>query len=250
MKKVGKPVYICLSVAVFGGGGMGGFFFCNAKKPHFDTPAQISEKSKKNYPPDEHIFPIATSSAKTELSFADQKKIYGPCAVVPTLFYHHIQDLDQAKAAGHAQFTVGPQFFRKQMQYLKDRQYNVISMQSLIDFFDHGAKLAKKPILITVDDGYDDFANYAVPILREFHYPSTLFTPTGLIQNPGYLTWSKLNEFGHDGSVLVANHTWSHHNMQASTAVVEHEITTAEKQLKDHGFDAPKVFAYPYGLVG
>jgi peptidoglycan/xylan/chitin deacetylase (PgdA/CDA1 family) len=136
------------------------------------------------------------------------------------------------------------------MQYLKDHQYTVITMQSLIDFFDHGTKLAKKPVLITVDDGYDDFANFGVPILREFQYPSTLFTPTGLIQNPGYLTWGKLNEFGHDGTVLVANHTWSHHNMQAGNGLVEHEITIAEKQLKDHGFDAPKVFAYPYGLVG
>lgn len=169
------------------------------------------------------------------------------CANVPTLMYHHVQNLQSAKAGGFLSLDVTPEFFQKQMQYLKDKHYTVISMQDLVNFFNSNTPLPSKPILITFDDGYDDFSTRAVPILNAFHYPATLFDATGLMENPRYLTWSQIKDAASSGKILIANHTWSHHSMNAANSVIEREITTAENQLHEKGYDSPKVFAYPYG---
>src|SRR5690349_6094211 len=75
-----------------------------------------------------------------------------------------------------------------------------------------------------------------------------MFVPTGLVGNPDYLTWDNISTMAKDGLVLMANHTWSHHSMGASNAVIEKEISTAKQQLADHNLDKPQIFAYPYGL--
>ncbi len=221
--------------------------------PLIKTPAQLA----KEYPPVD-VTPtpgptVAPSPTPTPtpkpLTFAEMNKLYGPCAVVPTLMYHHIQDLGQAKTEGHAQLTVDTKNFRADMQYLKDKGYTVVPLTDLIDFFDTGKTLPKKTVVLTFDDGYDDFGTDAAPILKEFSFPATLFVPTGLMQNPGYLAWSTIKDIASSQPILMANHTWSHHNMGASRTVIEREVTTADTQLTEKGLDTPKVFAYPYGTT-
>jgi peptidoglycan/xylan/chitin deacetylase (PgdA/CDA1 family) len=183
-------------------------------------------------------------------TFAELNAQYGPCAIVPTLMYHHVQDEATAKADGHAQLTVATPNFRGQMEYLRDHGYSVITMAQLLAFFDQGTALPKKSVLLTFDDGYDDMASDAWPILQELHFPATWFIPTGLMENAGYLRWSQIKDIAQSGLVLMANHTWSHHTMAGSVAAENKEIDTAKTQLAERGLDTPHVFAYPYGTVG
>lgn len=197
--------------------------------------------------------PIASSSASptpVPLTFAQLNALYGPCVSLPVLMYHHIEDLGQAKLEGHAQLSVDPKYFQNDMQFLHDRGYTVVPISSLINFFDHGTPVPKKSIAITFDDAYNDFGTNAAPILKSFGYPATLFVPTGLVENPGYLSWSSVVSLATTQSVLMANHTWSHHNVAGGNkTVITKEITLADTQLQDHGLNVPKVFGYPYGLT-
>ena len=182
------------------------------------------------------------------LTFAEMNSLYGPCAYVPTLMYHHVQDLNEAKTQGHGGLTVDTATFRSQMQYAKDHGYNTIRPSDLINFFDAGSGLPGKPMLLTFDDGYDDFGSVAAPILREMGLQGTAFIPTGLLENPGYMNWGKIMEIAGWGNIYFANHTWSHHNVATAREVDEKEIGTADKQLGDRGLNQSKVFAYPYGF--
>lgn len=220
--------------------------------PEVKTPDQIAQEeaavsaSKLKPATPLPASPTPTPTPKP-LTFAEMNQLYGPCAIVPTLMYHHVQAEAIAKADGHAQLTVDSGWFQKQMQYLKDHNYNVIKANDLINFFDNGTPLPSKPVMLTFDDGYDDFGTDAAPIMSAFGFNSTLFVPTGLMENAGYLHWSTISSLS--GPVLMANHTWSHHNMGASKSVIEKEITTADSQLGGRGLNSPKVFAYPYGLT-
>ena len=180
------------------------------------------------------------------LTFAEMNALYGPCVRLPILMYHHIQTEDAAKADKQTGLTTYTDFFQKQMQYLKDKGYNVASMNDLVNFFDNGTPVTAKSVLLTFDDAYEDFNTDAFPILQSFGYKATMFVPTGLVNNPGYLSWNQILSM--NGSILFANHTWSHKNVQVSVASMQYEISTADTQLTDHGLDNPKVFAYPYGL--
>jgi peptidoglycan/xylan/chitin deacetylase (PgdA/CDA1 family) len=188
--------------------------------------------------------PSATPTPKP-LSFAEMNAKYGPCAQIPVLMYHHIQSEADAKKDGQSSLSVDPKFFQEQLQYLKDKNYSVITPQNIIDFFDQNMALPKKPVLITLDDAYEDNYFNAFPILKEFNFPAVIFTPTGLVNNPDYLNWDEINQMR--GLVYFANHTWSHHSSSGTLDTLKKEISLADTQLNDHGLNVDKIFAYPYG---
>lgn len=169
------------------------------------------------------------------------------CADVKVLMYHHVRDAKSAKDRNQTGLNVTPEFFEKHMQYLKDKGYNVIGMDTLINFLDTGAKLPSKPVVITFDDGYEDNYLSMYPILRKFGFKATIFTITGLVENPDYLKWSQIDDMKNSGLVTFANHTWSHHPSSGTKQKQELEIGTANKQLAEKGLNSIKAFAYPYG---
>jgi peptidoglycan/xylan/chitin deacetylase (PgdA/CDA1 family) len=188
--------------------------------------------------------PSPTPSPKP-LTFAEMNTLYGPCVRLPVLMYHHIQSRDAAVAKKQTKLTVYTDVFQAQMQYLKSKNYNTVTMNDLVNFFDSGTSIPGHSLLLTFDDGYQDFYTDAYPILSGLGFKSTVFVPTGLMENPDYLTWGEIS--GMTSSVLFANHTWSHKSVVTQTAVMEKEISTADSQLAERGLNSPKIFAYPYG---
>lgn len=203
------------------------------------SPEGLAEKYK--------VAPTPTPTPKP-LTFAEMNALYGPCVTLPTLMYHHIQDKTSAQEKNQVALTVDSETFKSQMQYLKDKGYGVLRSEDLIAFFDEGRVLPKKSVLLTFDDGYDDFYRHALPVINEFGFKATVFLPTGLMDNPGYLGWNEIVSAS-SSSVLWANHTWSHKNMQTTKEKIEFEIGTADNQLAERNLNSPKVFAYTYGLV-
>lgn len=191
--------------------------------------------------------PSATPTPKP-LTFSEMNALYGPCVSLPVLMYHHVQDKETAKQNGNGYLTVNPDVFEKQLAYLQSRNYQSISPSDLIAFFNSGTTLPKKGILLTFDDGYDDFATFALPLLNQYNFKSTVFISTGLMENPGYLSWSTIGSIS-NGNIYFGNHTWSHKNMGAGLETIKREIDTAAGQLSQKGLDPLKVFAYPYGTT-
>lgn len=183
------------------------------------------------------------------LTFSEMNQMYGPCVNLPTLMYHHVEDMEIAKKNNRVGLDVAPSTFRSQMEYLSQKGYLTVTPSDLINFFNTGTSIPKKSVLITFDDAYDDFYFNAYPVLKEFNLKATMFAPTGLIGNPGYLTWDQINQMTQ--LVTFGNHTWSHKEINKGTKDnITYEIVTADGQLSSHGLNNPKVFAYPYGPAG
>jgi len=149
--------------------------------------------------------PTPTPTPKP-LTFAERNTLYGPCVQLPTLMYHHIQTKESATPKKQLGLTVFTDVFASQMQYLKSKGYNTLSMNDLINFFDAGIAPPKHSVLLTFDDGYEDFYTDAYPILSSLGFKATMFVPTGLVNNPDYMTWDQITSM--NNSILFANHTW------------------------------------------
>ena len=80
---------------------------------------------------------------------------------LPIVMYHHILK-DQSRLN---KYTISPDEFRRDMQYLQDNGYTPVLMQDLLLFVQEGVPLPDKPVMITFDDGYESFHEYAYPIL-------------------------------------------------------------------------------------
>lgn len=172
----------------------------------------------------------------------------GFCEHLPVLMYHHVQPLDIAKKLGHAQLTISDTFFEQHLKYLKDRGYAFLTVKQLVDAINSHQVLPAKSIAITIDDAYNDAYDYAYPLLKKYGAVASLFVPTGLVGNPGYLNWNQVTEMNQSGVLLSFDHTWSHYSLPSGKIDKDtSEISTAQTQLEEHLGSVPKILAYPYG---
>jgi len=75
--------------------------------------------------------------------------------------------------------------FRQQMKMIK-QSFNVITLDELVNANDN-ACLPRNAVVVTFDDGYHDFADYAFPVLKELDIPATLFVTTGFVEGDLWL---------------------------------------------------------------
>lgn len=121
------------------------------------------------------------------------------CPVI--LNYHRV--LDPAAAENEAVppgMYVRPQTFEKQLRYLA-RHYRVVTMEELLAGNER-AEPARRPFCaITFDDGWSDNYEKALPLLRKYELPATLFVSTSFI-GTGQTPW--FYRLGHYLRILAA----------------------------------------------
>lgn len=66
--------------------------------------------------------------------------------------------------------------FRQQIEFLKNN-FDIVTMEQVIDAVEGKAELPEKAVLLTFDDGYVDNYTYALPILEEYRVQGSFFIP-------------------------------------------------------------------------
>lgn len=93
------------------------------------------------------------------------------------LTYHRVDWPDAHADLDPGLISATPETFDQQMRYLASN-YHVISAPELLKIEQTGSTLPPRSLLLTFDDAYQDFAEYAWPILQRYQLPVTLFVPT------------------------------------------------------------------------
>lgn len=89
--------------------------------------------------------------------------------------------------------------FKRQMAYLREADYTVISLPQLLSFLEFKILLPRRSVVITFDDPDADFFDTAFPILRQFGYPVAVFVQTDRVGQKGQLSWEQLAELAANG---------------------------------------------------
>ena len=90
---------------------------------------------------------------------------------VDILMYHAIDDADGPT-------SIAPQVFADQMAALADSGLPVIGMDDVRHHLAHGTGRA---VSITFDDGFQDFADRAVPVLERHGFGAMVYLVSGLV---------------------------------------------------------------------
>lgn len=108
------------------------------------------------------------------------------------LTYHRV-DYPQAKPELSPRLlSATPESFEEQMRIIK-QNYTPVTAQQVLENIYHKQPLPPHPVLITFDDGYMDFEQYAWPILERYAIPAVLFIATDYPDNPQrHLWWDRL----------------------------------------------------------
>jgi peptidoglycan/xylan/chitin deacetylase (PgdA/CDA1 family) len=173
----------------------------------------------------------------------------GGYQIVPILTYHNLGD--QAKG----RLVLAAASFREQMQYLKTNGYRVVSLADFIEFTHLGRQLPQKAVVLTFDDGYRSFKDFAYPVLKDLGFTATLFIYTDWVgAGRGALSWNDLRELSAAGFDVQA-HTKSHADLRRAHGETEAQYTRrmqAELEQPQELFNKnlgrrSQILAYPYG---
>ncbi|WP_433942834.1 polysaccharide deacetylase family protein [Paenibacillus sp. SN-8-1] len=162
---------------------------------------------------------------------------------VPILLYHSVStDKDNP-------LMIEPTRFEEQMNYLKKEGYHSITFKELQEGWYNGRALPPKPIIITLDDGYEDNYSAAYPILLRTGMKATIFAVTGSMGSPGRLTWNQLHTMESSGLIDIQSHTVTHSNLtKLSDKEKMKELVNSRNEILHKLGHSADVLAYPYGF--
>lgn len=97
---------------------------------------------------------------------------------IPVLMYHGVADEGPAALA---RFRLAPAAFASQMAWLRANGFHAIGSEQLEGFIANRQPFAGRPVVITFDDGFQNFADHAWPILRANDLTAEVFLVTDLV---------------------------------------------------------------------
>ena len=174
---------------------------------------------------------------------------------VPILCYHRF-GTSTATTGWGGKMTVSPSNFAAQLDWLARNDYHVIRLAQLQAFLDGKQALPKRSVVITFDDGYETVYRYALPLLRKYNFPATLFVYTDFIGAGDALSWAQLQELSASGLVSVQAHSKTHRNLIERTTgepderyrqMLELEARAPREAIERKLPGSVRQYAYPYG---
>lgn len=172
---------------------------------------------------------------------------------IKILMYHRVKDDVQME------LSVNSKDFQWQMEYLKRKGYKVISMDEACERI-KTQELDDKLVVLTFDDGYEDYYHEAYPILENYGYPSIVYLVPSYIERKkvfwwdqdlgesALLSWQQIKELKAKGLTSFGSHTWSHTNLiETDIKTIRQELTQSKNFIEDKLKVSIKHFAYPGG---
>ena len=168
---------------------------------------------------------------------------------VTTFIYHRFDE------PRYPSTNISSEIFAQQLAVLKEQNYQVLSLGEVAKRLAANQALPDKGVALCIDDAFSSFSEVAMPILREYGYPVTLFVNTDAVGTKGYLGWAELKRL-YDEGVEIGNHTATHDYLVELKPGetfsdwknrVEQDIEKAKDLYAKHLGPVPQIFAYPYG---
>ena len=165
------------------------------------------------------------------------------------LTYHSVDHSGSA-------ISVSPETFRGHVEWLASGAVPVLGVEALAR-----APADTAGVAITFDDGFENFAERAWPLLRDRGLPATLFVVADRVGGRNdwghdaslgvpdlpLLGWEALGGLREDG-VSIQSHGRSHRPLSGMSAPeLEDEVTGSAEVLERRLGVRPTGFAYPYG---
>ena len=194
-------------------------------------------------------------------------------ADVAILMYHAFTE-DEADTG--SLYTPASEFAR-QLSALRDAGYTSVGYADLIEFVNGDGKLPEKPLLISIDDGYQNNLDLAAPLLEKYGFCAniavigvsighTTYKDTDIPIMP-HFSLEDVRPWIRRGVLTVTTHSYDMHQLASVDgegcrrgvlqksgeseadyiAALTQDYTVAQEQLDDLPGKPLPVFTYPYG---
>lgn len=174
---------------------------------------------------------------------------------LPILMYHQVAD---DGPPGLARWRVPVARFAEQMAFLRREGFHTVTPDDWAQALRRNRPLPGRPVLITSDDAYCDFAENAWPVLQAQGLSATLFVIAGKVggvadwdadagEPAPLLDWPGLRALAGQG-VSIGSHSVTHRRLSRLTTREVYEETLRSRAIIAAELGrTPTAFCYPYG---
>jgi peptidoglycan/xylan/chitin deacetylase (PgdA/CDA1 family) len=168
---------------------------------------------------------------------------------VVVLIYHRVGGVSGLS------IDLAPRVFEEQIAELAGR---ATTLDDAIQALESTAPPPVDPVVVTFDDGTDDLAEVAMPVLARYRVPATVYLATDFIETGREfphagrpLSWAGVRDMVSTGLVTVGSHTHTHALLdRTTTAETTVELDRSIGLIGDRLGIESRHFAYPKALPG
>lgn len=214
---------------------------------------------------------IGTALTKKDSVYADYTKR------VPILMYHSFCEDDEPVSG-----AITASSFENNLKALRDKGYTTVLYEDVISYVEKGGDLPEKPIIISMDDGYENNISIAAPLLEKYGMCAVIsvigvsegksvYKDTGTPMTPHFsLEDERLKEYIEKGVLDIQSHSYDMHKVDDEahdglfcrrgvgqmdgesekeyvSALIE-DYLRIEKLICDALGKKPNVYTYPEGV--
>jgi peptidoglycan/xylan/chitin deacetylase (PgdA/CDA1 family) len=176
---------------------------------------------------------------------------------ISILMYHQVGDF--APMSAHRSTYCHYRRFAAQMAYLHRFGYRVLSLDQVLDGLAGERPIPPRAVALTFDDGYENFYQYAFPVLQRYGFPAMVYLISGLVggkadwfaadgrDTPPLMDASRIRQLRRSG-IDFGSHGVSHVKLaKVEPARMREEIIDSKARLEALLGEAVGHFCYPYG---
>jgi len=151
------------------------------------------------------------------------------------LSLHSVGEVADSHTHWSRKFKIRPDFFRRLIEMLIERDYDIISMTEVARRLVGKTPPGRKFVCLSFDDGYRDNYDVAFPICASFGIPMVVHVTTGFVRRADPMWWLGLEQ------IIVDNNT-----LEFPFGIVRHHsaVTPAQKR-RAYEFAASLLVAAP-----
>lgn len=235
-KKIKRNILLCLLGLTLGLAFASLIFIRSSDKtvkPEMTATASV----QRTIPADETILPSDASAQPAVESGTVKSSVQN----IPILMYHYIRVVEDPKDTLGINLSVTPDKFAKQLDYLQSKGYHAINFKDVV-----ANKIPTKPVILTFDDGYEDFYSTAYPELQKHNMTAVSFIITGK-SDSHYMTKEQIKTLSING-IEFGSHTISHPDLSTlDDSRANNEIRTSKTDLEKIIGQNVISFCYPSG---
>lgn len=117
------------------------------------------------------------------------RPIFSGVGVIFTL--HHVRPAHESEFQPNHHLEVTPEFLRAMLTHLRSRDIDIVTMDEVHQRLGE-RNFSRRFACFTFDDGYRNNRDFALPVLREFDAPFTIYVTSDFAEGAGCLWWIAL----------------------------------------------------------
>jgi glycosyltransferase involved in cell wall biosynthesis/peptidoglycan/xylan/chitin deacetylase (PgdA/CDA1 family) len=178
----------------------------------------------------------------------------GAASEIPILMYHRIADGPPTR------YAVPVDAFAAQMKLLARSGFWTPTLAQLREAITHNIPFPGRPVILTFDDGYRDFADNAWPILQDHKLNAVLFPVTAKVGGVAdwdapaqggaaeLMDWTTLRRLAAEGAEIGSHGATHRPFSRLSLTEIRMEARQSHHEIRRQIGRPPEAFCYPYGL--